>query len=212
MKVAESDKVRVDGIEVGPQAPRTVMLNKPTGTITTTDDPQGRPTVVDLVETEERLYPVGRLDFDTSGILILTNDGDLAHRLMHPSFHVDKTYRALVDGRVKTGVARKLADGIELEDGMTHPAEVRVVQAMNDRSIVELTIHEGRNRQVRRMLDAVGHPVRELVRIAYGPLTVGDLARGKWRDLSRPEIRRLYKAAGMAPSRHRDREGDEDTD
>jgi 23S rRNA pseudouridine2605 synthase len=205
MRVTDDQDVRVDGVRVGPQAPRTVMLNKPVGTVTTAEDPQGRPTVVELVESDVRLYPVGRLDLDTSGLLLLTNDGDLAHRLMHPSFGVDKSYRALVEGRIKQSRVSALEKGVELEDGMTSPAKARIVQALADRSIVELTIHEGRNRQVRRMLDAVGHPVIELVRIAYGPLQLGELRTGSSRDLTPAELRKLNKVAGLAPQRHRDR-------
>jgi 23S rRNA pseudouridine2605 synthase len=206
MRVHEGDDVRVNGVRVGPQAPRYVMLNKPTGVVTTAHDPQGRTTVVDLVDSDVRMYPVGRLDADTSGLLLLTNDGDLAHRLMHPSFGVVKRYRALVAGRVSPAVVRQLAAGIELEDGMTSPAEARLVQASAARSLVELAIHEGRNRQVRRMFDAVGHPVEQLARVAYGPLTLGSLAAGASRQLAPAEVRRLAKAAGLAPERHRNRD------
>lgn len=204
-RVQPDDDVRVNGVRVGPQAPRYVMLNKPTGVVTTAHDPQGRPTVVELVPSDVRLYPVGRLDVDTSGLLLLTNDGDLAHRLMHPSFGVTKRYQAMVSGQVSPTTARSLADGIELDDGPTAPASAKIVQASAQRSLVELTIHEGRNRQVRRMFDAVGHPVMQLARTAYGPLTLGTLASGASRDLDAAEIRRLQKAAGMAPARHRDR-------
>jgi 23S rRNA pseudouridine2605 synthase len=205
MRVVPTDKVRVGGVEVGPQAPRFFMLNKPTGVVTTLDDPQGRPTVATLVPDDVRVYPVGRLDIDTSGLLLLTNDGEIAHRLMHPSYGVTKTYRVLVRGGVAEKTARQLAEGIELEDGMTAPAQARVVDAGAQQSVLELTIHEGRNRQVRRMCDAVGHPVIELVRIAYGPLTLAGLAPGASRPLQDAEIRRLRKAAGLAPPRTSDR-------
>jgi len=201
MRVVDGDKVRVNGVEVGPQAPRMFLVNKPTGVVTTLDDPQGRPTVASLVPDDVRVYPIGRLDLDTSGLLLMTNDGELSHRLMHPSFGVVKTYRVLVRGKVKPGAVKLLADGVALEDGMTSPAQARVIDAFADRSILELRIHEGRNRQVRRMCDAVGHPVIELVRTAYGPLTLGDLALGASRPLTDPEIRRLKKAAGLAPPR-----------
>ena len=201
MRVVHTDVVKVNGLEVGPQAPRLYMLNKPVGVVTTLEDPQGRPTVAELVPDDVRTYPVGRLDQDTSGLLLLTNDGELAHRLMHPSFGVKKAYRALVEGKVTPQEARRLARGIELEDGMTAPAEARVVDSMPDRSILELVIHEGRNRQVRRMCDAIGHPVVQLVRTAYGPLSLGDLAPGTWRELAAPEKRRLRKAAGLQPPR-----------
>jgi pseudouridine synthase len=204
MRVVEDDVVRVNGVEVGPQAPRYVLLNKPLATVTTSDDPEGRPTVVGLVPTEVRLYPVGRLDVDTSGLLLLTNDGELAHRLMHPSFGVDKTYSCLCEGAVADATVRRLAAGVELEDGPTAPARCRVVQRGSDQSIVELTIHEGRNRQVRRMLASVGHPVVGLVRTNYGPLALGDLPVGAHRDLTQQEVRRLLKAAGMSRPRARD--------
>lgn len=204
MRVGEGDRVLVNGLEVGPQAPRTYFVNKPVGVVTTMDDPQGRATVASLVPDEVRTYPVGRLDQDTSGLLLMTNDGELAHRLMHPSFGVEKTYRALVRGKVTAAEARRLAEGVELEDGTTSPGQARVVQAMHDRSIIELTIHEGRNRQVRRMCDAIGHPVLELARIQYGPIRLGDLRAGAWRAPTAPELRRLRKAAGLNPPR-RDR-------
>ncbi len=201
MRVVPSDTVRVGGVEVGPQAPRFFMLNKPTGIVTTLDDPQGRPTVATLVPDDVRIYPVGRLDIDTSGLLLLTNDGELAHRLMHPSFGVTKTYRVLVQGGVSAATVRQLAEGVELEDGMTSPAEAKIVDAGAKQSVLELTIHEGRNRQVRRMCDAVGHPVIELARTAYGPLVLAGLAPGAARPLTDQEIRRLRKAAGLAPAR-----------
>lgn len=201
MRVVEDDVVRVSGVQVGPQAPRLYLLNKPTGVVTTLDDPQGRPTVAELVPGDVRVYPVGRLDVDTSGLLLLTNDGELAHRLMHPSFGVQKTYRVLVEGGVSAATARQLAEGVELEDGMTAPAQARVVDAGAAQSVLELVIHEGRNRQVRRMCDAVGHPVVELVRTNYGPLTLSGVKPGAHRALTDQEIRRLRKAAGLAPAR-----------
>lgn len=206
MQVEPADEVLVNGVPVGPQAARLLMLNKPVATITTMHDPQGRATVAALVPDDVRVYPVGRLDVDTSGLLLLTNDGDLAHRLMHPSFGVTKTYRVLVQGRLTDADARRLADGVELEDGTTAPATARVLQSSTDRSLLELAIHEGRNRQVRRMCEAVGHPVRELVRVGYGPLTLGDLKTGTWRRLTDPEVRRLRKVVGLSAPRHRERE------
>lgn len=203
MRVTHQDVVLVDSVQVGPQAPRLFVLNKPTGVVTTADDPQGRPTVVELVPRDIRVYPVGRLDIDTSGLLLLTNDGELAHRLMHPSFGIDKTYRVMVRGHVDTAKARQLSEGVELEDGMTSPAQARILQAGSDRSLIELVIHEGRNRQVRRMCDAIGHPVIDLVRVGYGPLTLASLRPGKWRELEPKEKRRLRKAAGLSRPRHR---------
>ncbi|MCW2950400.1 MAG: pseudouridine synthase [Thermoleophilia bacterium] len=202
-RVQPGDRVLVNGVEIGPQAPRHFLVNKPTGVITTMDDPQGRPTVSTLAPQAVRVYPVGRLDQDTSGLLLLTNDGELAHRLMHPSYGVEKTYRVLVKGRVKQAIIRQLEAGVELDDGMTAPAKARVVDALDDKSIIELVIHEGRNRQVRRMCDAVGHPVIGLVRTGYGPLALGDLGIGKSRPLQDTEIRRLRKAAGLQPPRQK---------
>lgn len=201
MRVVASDVVRVGGVEVGPQAAQFFMLNKPTGVVTTMDDPQGRPTVAQLVSSDVRVYPVGRLDVDTSGLLLLTNDGDLAHRLMHPSFGVEKTYRVRVQGGVSKSSVRTLSEGVTLDDGITSPAGVRVVDVRAHESVIELSIHEGRNRQVRRMCDAVGHPVIELVRIAYGPLRLAGVAIGDSRPLTDQEIRRMRKAAGLAPKR-----------
>jgi 23S rRNA pseudouridine2605 synthase len=202
-RVNKGDRVLVNGVEVGPQAPRHFLVNKPTGVITTMDDPQGRPTVSKLAPQGVRVYPVGRLDQDTSGLLLLTNDGELAHRLMHPSYGVKKTYRVMVVGKVKPFTIRKLSEGIELEDGMTAPAEARIIDAVDTHSVIELVIHEGRNRQVRRMCEAAGHPVRELVRVGYGPLTLGNLAVGTSRPLLDTEIRRLRKAAGLQPPRQK---------
>ena len=167
--VGASNVVRVDGREVAKQALRHVLLNKPRGTITTARDPEGRPTVVDLVGGDIRVVPVGRLDRDTTGVLLLTNDGDLAHRLAHPRYRVEKVYVADVEGEPDDEVVRALAEGVELEDGPTAPARVRRLGP----SRLELALHEGRNRQVRRMLEAVGHPVRRLRRSRYAGLTTG---------------------------------------
>jgi 23S rRNA pseudouridine2605 synthase len=204
MRVQPGDVVRVDGVEVGPDAPVYLLYNKPVGVVTTMDDPQGRPTVASEVESPVRVYPVGRLDIETSGLLVLTNDGEMAHRLMHPSYGVEKTYRVLARGAMKKPQVRALAEGVELEDGPTAPATARLIQTTGGTSLVELTIHEGRNRQVRRMFDAIGHPVQGLVRVAYGPLQLGDLKSGVARPLTSQEIRRLRKAVGLARPRRRD--------
>ncbi|HEV3477847.1 MAG TPA: pseudouridine synthase [Gaiellaceae bacterium] len=185
--VERGDRVEVDGQEVRPQRLSYVLLHKPAGVVTTASDPQGRPTVVELVDHEVRVVPVGRLDADTTGALLLTNDGDLAHRLAHPKYEVEKVYEAEVEGEPSDEALRRLADGVELEDGLTAPAEVRRL----GQSRVELSIHEGRNRQVRRMLEAVGHPVRRLHRSRYAGLTVEDLAPGAWRELEADEARVL---------------------
>lgn len=200
----DSDLVAVDGAPIGVR-PGLVyyLLNKPTGVVTTASDPQGRPTVVQLVPDEPRVYPVGRLDVETEGLLLLTNDGDLAHRLAHPSHGVEKEYLAAVDGgNVSAGGIRRLRDGVELDDGVTSPATV----SQPEPGLLRITIHEGRNRQVRRMCEAIGHPVRRLVRVRIGPLRDAQLAPGSWRDLSQAEVRDLVLASGgedTRPSRTR---------
>lgn len=178
--------IEVDGAVVAPAHDRLVIaLHKPAGVVSTASDPHGRPTVVSLVPGDRRLYPVGRLDIDTTGLILLTDDGALAHRLTHPSFEVPKTYRATVaDPPVGEPALRALRTGVELEDGMTSPARVRRLS----RDVLELTIHEGRKRQVKRMCEAVGHPVRRLERIAFGPLRLGDLPAGRWRALTADEL------------------------
>jgi 23S rRNA pseudouridine2605 synthase len=188
--VAGSDRVEVDGKAVADAEPPVVYaLNKPLGVISTAHDTHGRPTVVELVPAGGvRLYPVGRLDADSSGLILLTNDGELANRLTHPRHEVPKTYLARVSGgRVGESALAALRAGVELEDGLTAPARVRRVKP----DLIELTIHEGRNRQVRRMCRAVGHPVLALQRSAFGPLRLGDLAAGAHRRLSEAEIERL---------------------
>jgi 23S rRNA pseudouridine2605 synthase len=169
------------------------LLNKPTGVVTTADDPQGRPTVVELVPNEVRVFPVGRLDLDTEGLLLLTNDGELTHRLTHPSFGVDKEYLAHVEGTPSRGALRMLREGIELDDGLTAPARASLL----DPSLVRLVIHEGRNRQVRRMCEAVGHPVKRLVRTRIGPLIDRTLEAGTWRALTQNEVRGLEQATAL---------------
>ena len=189
----EADVVEVDGVPIG-VAPGLVyfLLNKPVGVVTTADDPQGRPTVVELVPDDPRVFPVGRLDADTEGLLLLTNDGSLTHRLTHPSFGVDKEYLASVQGQPTRGELRRLREGVELDDGPTAPAQVSLVAP----SLVRITIHEGRNRQVRRMCEAIGHPVERLVRHRIGPLTDKKLRPGQWRELTQDEVRALERATG----------------
>lgn len=187
-----TDEVAVDGVpvEVDPER-RTVMLHKPTGVVSTMQDDRGRPDLRTFTDAyEERLFNVGRLDTDTSGLLLLTNDGNLAQVLSHPSFGVPKTYIALVTGAVKGPTLARLRQGIELEDGPIAADRIRIVPngARPGATLVELTIHSGRNRIVRRMLDAVGHPVRDLVRREFGPLKLGDLPAGRARDLSAAEL------------------------
>jgi 23S rRNA pseudouridine2605 synthase len=185
--VEQRDRVEVDGRSVEPEPRTYVLLHKPAGVVTTARDPQRRPTVVGLVGHPRRIVPVGRLDADTTGALILTNDGPLAHRLMHPRYQVDKVYEAEVEGEPTDDALERLAEGVELEDGRTAPAAVRRLGA----SRLELTIHEGKKHQVKRMLEAVGHPVRRLHRSGYAGLTLERLEPGEWRELSEEEVARL---------------------
>ena len=189
-----TDKVEVDGVTIG-VAPGLVyyLLNKPVHVITTAKDTHGRQTVIELVPLEPRVFPVGRLDAETEGLLILTNDGELGHRLTHPSFGIEKEYLAHVDcssNGVSESALKKLRDGIELDDGITSPAEVGQLQP----GVLRIVIHEGRNRQIRRMCDAVGHPVERLVRVRVGPLIDRTLAPGKWRHLTTAEVVSLNQA------------------
>jgi 23S rRNA pseudouridine2605 synthase len=187
------DEVALDGVLL-PLLPGLVhyVVNKPVGVVTTADDPQGRTTVVDLVPNDPRVFPVGRLDADSEGLLIMTNDGDLAQRLTHPSFGVEKEYLAEVEGTPSAGALRTLRQGVELDDGMTAPATVGVVGP----GVLRIVIHEGRNRQIRRMAEAVGHPVRRLVRTRIGSLTERGLSPGEWRPLTLTEVRDLANSAG----------------
>jgi 23S rRNA pseudouridine2605 synthase len=182
--VQSRDRVEVDGERVALQRLAYVLLHKPAGVVTTARDPQGRPTVVGLVPAEPRVVPVGRLDADTTGALLLTNDGPLAHRLAHPRYGVEKVYEAEVEGEPADEVLDALRDGIDLDDGPTAPARVRRLAPNR----IELVLHEGRNRQVRRMFDAVGHPVRALHRSAYAGLTLEGLEPGRWRELEPSEV------------------------
>ncbi|HTP19282.1 MAG TPA: pseudouridine synthase [Solirubrobacteraceae bacterium] len=196
--VGSDDAVAVDGRPVSPVHERVVYaLNKPAGVVSSARDPQGRPTVVTMVPQTERLYPVGRLDIDTTGLILLTNEGDLAHRLTHPRFEVPKTYRAVISGPpMREPELQALRHGVELDDGRTAPARVRRIGA----DTLEITIHEGRKRQVKRMCEAVGHPVKRLERIAFGPLTLTGLAAGRWRKLSAVEVDALLEwASDWAP-------------
>ena len=189
--VQATDRVEVDGHEVAPQRLAHLLLYKPAGVVTTARDPQGRPTVVELVPTEPRVVPVGRLDVDTTGVLLLTNDGPLAHRLAHPRYGVEKTYEVDVEGDPDEHALQRLRDGVDLDDGPTAPAQARRLAPGR----VELTIHEGRNRQVKRMLEAVGHPVTRLHRSAYAGLTLDGLEPGAFRALEPDEVERLRAAS-----------------
>ena len=192
--VGAADRVEVDGREVAPQRLAYVLLNKPAGVLTTARDPQRRRTVVELLPSEPRVVPVGRLDADTTGALLLTNDGPLAHRLAHPRYGVEKTYEAEVEGDPDEAALKRLRDGVELEDGPTAPARVRRLGPGR----VELVLHEGRKHQVKRMLAAVGHPVVRLQRSGYAGLTVDGLEPGAWRRLEPVEVERLREAAKAA--------------
>jgi 23S rRNA pseudouridine2605 synthase len=192
--VEMGDVVEVDGEPVAAQPLAYVLLHKPAGVVTTARDPQGRRTVVDLVAGRSRVVPVGRLDTETTGALLLTNDGALAHRLAHPRYGVEKVYEVEVDGEPSDEALGQLEKGVELEDGPTAPARVRRL----GRSRIELTLHEGRNRQVRRMLEAVGHPVRRLHRSRYGGLGLGVLAPGESRELTPDEVATLRRATARA--------------
>jgi len=193
------DVVEVDGDRVIVDTTlHYLMLNKPRGVVSTTHDPEGRPTVMDLVNLEERLYPVGRLDQDTEGLLLLTNDGELANRLLHPSFEVERIYLALVPGPVRRETLRRLTEGVELDDGLARPRRVRVAEEHRGKALLEVVMTEGRKHEVRRMLAAVGAPVERLARVAFGGVELGDLRQGKWRFLDRPEIAKLHAAAGTS--------------
>jgi 23S rRNA pseudouridine2605 synthase len=189
--VESRDRVQVNGHPVELQPLAYVLLHKPAGVVTTARDPQGRRTVVDLVEHPSRVVPVGRLDADTTGALLLTNDGELAHRLAHPRYEVEKVYEVEIEGEPSDAALEQLRSGIELDDGRTAPAQARRVGP----SRVELLLHEGRKHQVKRMLAAVGHPVRRLHRSRYAGLTLDGLEPGDWRELEPHELERLGETA-----------------
>ena len=192
-QVEEGDAVTLDGKPMLPEEKKYYILyHKPMGEVCTASDPQGRATVLDRFrDFPVRLFPVGRLDFDSEGLLLLTNDGEMMQRMLHPSREVDKTYLARVDGDVSLEAIRRLRAGILLDERMTAPADVRVIRRTGVETVALVTIHEGRNRQVRRMFDAVGHTVLLLRRVKFGPLEMGELKRGQWRELTEEELARL---------------------
>ena len=193
VQVEDGDEVRVEGKLIRPEAQkRYVMYHKPVGEVTTVSDPEGRAAVLDhFRDYPVRLYPVGRLDYDSEGLLLLTNDGALTERMLHPSHLVEKTYLARVTGKVSPEALCRLRGGVMLDDHKTAPAKARIVKEETFATVVLVTIHEGRNRQVRRMFEELGHKVLQLRRVRFGPLELGDLPRGKWRELTAEEVRRL---------------------
>jgi 23S rRNA pseudouridine2605 synthase len=196
--VDERNEIEVDGAIVRPEPLEYHVVHKPAGVVSTAHDPEGRPKVIDMVESAARLYPVGRLDVDSTGLVLLTNDGALANRLMHPRYEVPRTYRARVAGGPSKRSLKALRSGVDLEDGRTRPALVSVLTSPGRESLLEITIHEGRNRMVRRMLEAVGHPVRALERVAFGPLELGRLRPGDSRKVRPGELEELRRRAGLA--------------
>lgn len=193
LTVTSKDRVEVDGNLVRLEKKKVyILLHKPKGYVTTVHDPEGRNTVMDLIQgVDERVYPVGRLDYDTSGLLLLTNDGQLAHRMMHPSHEIVKVYIATVEGCPSAEALKRLEKGIRIENYITAPALVKVLENYGTKTKLEITIHEGRNRQVRKMCEAIGHPIIRLKRIAYGSLVLGKLKPGQWRYLTDSERKQL---------------------
>jgi 23S rRNA pseudouridine2605 synthase len=194
----DRDQIRVDGERIPPpRRHRYIVFNKPRGVVSTMDDPGGRETLADYLPGNERLFHVGRLDTDTQGLLLMTNDGEFANRLEHPKYEVPKTYLAQVKGLFDEKTLGRLRKGIMLEDGPIKPDKLRIVSTTEKRTMVEVTLHEGRNRIVRRMLAKVGHPVWELSRTRIGPVRLGRLAVGEWRDLTREELGKLLDLVHM---------------
>jgi 23S rRNA pseudouridine2605 synthase len=201
--VDEADDVVVDGDAIRPEPLEYHLVNTPVGVVSTARDPGGREKITDLVDSKARLYPVGRLDADSSGLILLTNDGELANRLMHPRYEVDKRYRVRVRGTPSNATLATLRSGVELEDGRAPPARVEPIESSGRETVVEITIHEGRKRIVRRMFEAVGHPAISLERIAFGPLEIGRLHAGSSRRIRAHELEQLLRAARMPPGERR---------
>ena len=193
------DSIIVDGKALSNvQQKIYVILNKPFGYISTLNDPHGRPIILDLLkDVKKRIFPIGRLDFDSQGLLILTNDGQLAFRLMHPKFHIPRTYKIIINGYLSNKSAVRLEKGIALDDGLTHPAHVRIIKRDKDRSTVRITIFEGRSREIRRMFEVLGHKTIKLIRTGYGNLVLGDLKVGKFRHIKELELKTLKTLVGL---------------
>ncbi len=199
----EDSHIKVKGKLIRPETRKVyLMLNKPDGFVTTMKDPEGRPTVIDLIHRiQERVTPVGRLDFHTEGLLLLTNDGDLAQAITHPVHHLPKVYRVKVKGKPSQEKLQRLRRGIRLEEGMTAPIEIKKIKGLPANSILEITLHEGKNRQIRRMFEAIGHSVLKLTRTRIGPIPLGSLALGKFRKLEAWEVEKLRTATRKNPAR-----------
>jgi len=197
MKISGNEEIKVDGRVIRHEQKKVyILLNKPVGYISSARDQFSRKTVLDLTEgIKERIYPVGRLDYDTSGLIILTNDGELTNMLTHPRHEIHKVYRAVISGRLKDEDKEKLEMGVVIDNYKTAPAKIKLIEKSGPNSVVEIAIHEGRNRQVRKMFESLGYAVLKLKRIAIGPIMLGDLEEGKWRHLSKQEIETLRKSA-----------------
>ncbi len=188
----EKDEIMVDGQEVKPSSHLVyIALNKPEGVVSTTSDEMGRKTVTDLIESKVRLYPVGRLDSDSIGLILLTNDGELTHKLTHPKYHIDKTYYVMIRGKITQDQLNHLSEGVHLKDGLTAPAQVKILEEFAHTTKLEFIIHEGKNRQIRRMLAYFNIEILELKRIAIGKVQLGDLKEGEWRNLTDEEVSSL---------------------
>lgn len=193
IKVSSSDRVEVNGSVIKPESKKVyILLNKPSGYVTTVKDQFRRPTVIDLLKgVDERVFPVGRLDYETTGLLVLTNDGDFTHKMTHPRHEIEKTYQATIAGTPTKDEIHSFESGLEIEDYVTSPAKLKIISTKERTCVIEVTIHEGRNRQVRKMCEAIGHPVLALKRISLGKVTLGNLPEGSWRELTRDEVNSL---------------------
>lgn len=194
-KVGDADLVEVDGKGIKPENKKVyILLNKPAGYVTTAKDQFGRPTVLDLLKgVRERVFPVGRLDYETTGLLILTNDGDFTYKMTHPKHEIEKTYVATIEGVPTNEEISRFEKGLMIDDYITAPAKLKILSQNNRKCVVEVTIHEGKNRQVRKMCETIGHPVLTLKRISLGKLSLGNLAEGSWRELSQQEVKSLLE-------------------